>query len=169
MSKIRQTSMMRQEHKCTLCQKSFSRPRALRRHGHLHTGNKPYKCTTAGCRWTFAQSVDLKRHIRKHTGEQPYRCTVKGCGRLFSRLDNLKQHKKRLHAGERTYQRGDDFLASGPSKGYLKRVDAQQGASKVLASSQPDGTPPGMERGFFSRSQNTQAGSSVTLPHCPVN
>ncbi|KFU94040.1 Krueppel-like factor 8, partial [Chaetura pelagica] len=56
-------------------------------------GEKPYKCTWAGCTWKFARSDELTRHFRKHTGIKPFCCSA--CDRRFSRSDHLALHRPR--------------------------------------------------------------------------
>ncbi|KEY73117.1 hypothetical protein S7711_04867 [Stachybotrys chartarum IBT 7711] len=49
---------------CAICNKAFSRPSSLRIHGHSHTGEKPFKCTQAGCGKAFSVRSNMKRHER---------------------------------------------------------------------------------------------------------
>ncbi|KFA61617.1 hypothetical protein S40285_08790 [Stachybotrys chlorohalonatus IBT 40285] len=49
---------------CSICNKAFSRPSSLRIHGHSHTGEKPFKCTQAGCGKAFSVRSNMKRHER---------------------------------------------------------------------------------------------------------
>ena len=67
----------------------------LRQHiyGLVVAGEKPYKCSWAGCEWRFARSDELTRHYRKHTGAKPFQCKL--CERCFSRSDHLALHIKK--------------------------------------------------------------------------
>lgn len=49
---------------CRTCHKAFSRPSSLRIHSHSHTGEKPFRCTHAGCGKAFSVRSNMKRHER---------------------------------------------------------------------------------------------------------
>ncbi|KAF8071436.1 hypothetical protein FPV67DRAFT_1778694 [Lyophyllum atratum] len=58
------------DHKCPVCQATFTRPQHVARHMRSHTGDRPYKCQYCGDQ--FARSDLLSRHVNKcHTNEKP--------------------------------------------------------------------------------------------------
>ncbi|CAH8849610.1 unnamed protein product [Trichobilharzia szidati] len=92
-------------HRCTSCNKCFSRSDELTRHARIHTGAKPFKCIE--CQREFSRSDHLTTHMRTHTGERPFVCDV--CGRSFARSDERKRHTK-------VHQKNNQKLANGDSK-----------------------------------------------------
>ncbi|ORZ18407.1 hypothetical protein BCR41DRAFT_286942, partial [Lobosporangium transversale] len=83
-------------YKCSICEKTFSRPYNLRSHRATHAGIKPYECTYKSetgelCNWRFARRHDLERHMSsRHAFDKPFKC--KGCGAECGRNDSLKRH-----------------------------------------------------------------------------
>ncbi|KAF9495948.1 hypothetical protein BDN71DRAFT_1589359 [Pleurotus eryngii] len=58
------------DHKCSVCQATFTRPQHVARHMRSHTGDRPYKCQFCGDQ--FARSDLLSRHVNKcHADEKP--------------------------------------------------------------------------------------------------
>ncbi|KAI9442819.1 hypothetical protein F5148DRAFT_798770 [Russula earlei] len=58
------------DHKCPVCQATFTRPQHVARHMRSHTGDRPYKCQHCGDQ--FARSDLLSRHVNKcHPNEKP--------------------------------------------------------------------------------------------------
>lgn len=49
---------------CSSCNKAFSRPSSLRIHQYSHTGEKPWRCSHAGCGKAFSVRSNMKRHER---------------------------------------------------------------------------------------------------------
>uniref|UniRef100_A0A8C0GHA6 C2H2-type domain-containing protein n=1 Tax=Chelonoidis abingdonii TaxID=106734 RepID=A0A8C0GHA6_CHEAB len=85
-------------YKCTSCGKSFNTSSALIVHRRTHTGEKSYRCPDCGR--SFSEGSVLIKHWRTHTGEKPYKCSH--CGKGFSQSSNLHAHQ-RVHTGERPY------------------------------------------------------------------
>uniref|UniRef100_A0A8C4PX66 C2H2-type domain-containing protein n=2 Tax=Eptatretus burgeri TaxID=7764 RepID=A0A8C4PX66_EPTBU len=86
------------QYKCSVCNKAFSKLGILKVHMRCHGDKPPYNCTL--CTKTFGHLRNLKSHLLIHTGERPYVCSV--CNRTFNRLDNMKSHM-RIHTRERPH------------------------------------------------------------------
>ncbi|KAF3852607.1 hypothetical protein F7725_005962 [Dissostichus mawsoni] len=101
------------EYHCSVCSKEFPHAYKLERHELIHTGEKPYCCSSVGgastrretskrttsvCGKGYSRAEELKVHHRLHTGERPYECGE--CGKSFIYRQGLRQHQ-RTHAGKR--------------------------------------------------------------------
>ncbi len=81
------------------CEASYAEAKqwSLDAHYRKHTGERPYKCTWAGCSYATAQQQHLDTHYRTHTGEKPHKCPWAGCSYAAARKFCLTNHIARRH------------------------------------------------------------------------
>lgn len=75
-------------HKCSVCDKTFTKRYSLIRHSHLHTGIKSFTCPT--CDKGFIQKSDMERHLTTHSTELNFACIQ--CAKRFKTKKNLNCH-----------------------------------------------------------------------------
>lgn len=63
------SSSTQKKHRCTVCDKRFTRPSSLQTHMYSHTGEKPFACEHDGCGRHFSVVSNLRRHKKVHKGE----------------------------------------------------------------------------------------------------
>ena len=86
-------------YKCTTCDKAFYQRSSLRTHLSMHTGVKTHTC--AECGKSFRLHGMLRQHMRKHNGDLRHECPL--CGKRFWVPTLLRDHLL-LHTGERPFQ-----------------------------------------------------------------
>ncbi|KAL5486664.1 hypothetical protein EMCRGX_G019175 [Ephydatia muelleri] len=87
---------------CPRNKKPFNARYKLLIHMRIHSGEKPNKCTYAGCTKAFSRLENLKIHLRTHTGEKPYVCQYNGCNKSFSNSSDRSKHQK-THYDQKPY------------------------------------------------------------------
>ncbi|XP_077423006.1 zinc finger protein 513-like [Vanacampus margaritifer] len=88
---------------CSRCTFTSRYSNHLKRHMHIHDGQKPFRCPV--CPYASIQLVNLQRHARTHTGEKPYRCHQ--CSYACGSLGNLRRHQ-RMHTLDHPTKRDED-------------------------------------------------------------
>merc|ERR1740137_359803 len=77
---------------CDICSKTFSQPRALRRHKMTHSTLNPFQCQECG--YSSKRADTLTDHMNKqHPSKQhpmPFQCTM--CPKAFAQAGNLNSH-----------------------------------------------------------------------------
>ncbi|KAF2421138.1 hypothetical protein EJ08DRAFT_597728, partial [Tothia fuscella] len=84
-------------HRCTFCERDFTRATTLKDHIRTHTNERPYSCKL--CASKFRRRNDQLRHESTAHKEKKHVCQgilksgkVWGCGGRFARVDALKGH-----------------------------------------------------------------------------
>ncbi|CRL08250.1 CLUMA_CG020992, isoform A [Clunio marinus] len=82
---------------CHVCNKTFKKTYNLKRHLHLHTNYRPYKCHHEFCSYSFIQKSDLQRHLTTHSDIRNFICNIANCRKRFRTKRNLYCHRA-LHS-----------------------------------------------------------------------
>ncbi|GFX53623.1 zinc finger protein with KRAB and SCAN domains 5 [Trichonephila clavipes] len=74
--------------RCELCLYSTDSRKDFKRHGFIHSGERPFTCTLCGR--GFTRNNHLKRHMLTHSNYSPFSCNM--CLKKFRRSDHLAIH-----------------------------------------------------------------------------
>ena len=75
---------------CADCQKVFSNPLSLQKHGYHHTGQQ-LKC--GKCNRTFPFESQLRDHQKTHFKRKPHQCSYPNCDAEATHLYDLKKQQ----------------------------------------------------------------------------
>ena len=78
---------------CSICQKTFTIARNLKRHEKIHLKEDKFPCTH--CDKICKSAHYLQRHMMVHAEEKQYKCA--DCGISFGQKHKLKQHRSKAH------------------------------------------------------------------------
>ncbi|XP_026481693.1 zinc finger protein GLIS2-like [Ctenocephalides felis] len=81
-------------HRCTICEKRFSRAENLKIHLRSHSGERPYVCPVMGCNKAYSNSSDRFKHTKTHSTDRPYFCKIPGCNKRYTDPSSLRKHVK---------------------------------------------------------------------------
>ncbi|RWS28274.1 zinc finger protein-like protein, partial [Leptotrombidium deliense] len=87
---------------CKFCDKEFTSRNRHRAHIRRHLSKDSGRYTCRVCEKTFVQKSSLTTHVRIHSGERPYNCStcdLKFSDRKFSQSGNMHRHMKSIHKG----------------------------------------------------------------------
>lgn len=86
-----------EEHRCQVCDLTFSTQFLLEEHSHVHTGVRPYCCSECGKQ--FCHLENYRAHLRSHA---TYACII--CLARFGSSELLQAHLDTNHFEEEFYQ-----------------------------------------------------------------
>ncbi len=108
-----QTKKPKKIHQCLICDHIFYCSSNLTRHIRVHTGERPYKCST--CPMTFVNSTNRKKHERR-CPFKPFCCTI--CSLILHTPEERRNHQavceNKVMCQEAALAESDDFSSPPP-------------------------------------------------------
>jgi KRAB domain-containing zinc finger protein len=111
-------------HKCSTCNKAFTRQDNLISHLYVHLGEEEKSKVKAGwknncyfCSKRFKSPSDLNTHMLTHTMENPFKCIT--CRKTFTRNGALTTHKRSHSQETRRAFKCEECEKSFTQKGHL--------------------------------------------------
>lgn len=85
---------------CSICFRSFTRPKGLQKHMRSHITERSFACTQEDCTKKFKTVEDCEAHIQNvHLKIHNYVCSVDGCTATFNSGHKLRRHVQTVHKG----------------------------------------------------------------------
>lgn len=67
----------------------------------IHTGERPFLCTSNHCHMSFKTQGQLQDHLYRHYDLKPFKCEV--CAKAFNRKSRVKRHMM-IHLNEKPFK-----------------------------------------------------------------
>jgi uncharacterized Zn-finger protein len=90
---VRKNHLKVLKHECSVCERKFYLPSALKDHMASHTGERNFRCEYCGK--SYPRMRALRVHMQSHETEKRYKCVL--CSASYTQSNNLKNHMKTKH------------------------------------------------------------------------